>query len=459
MITLTHFLYTNLYILFFWGFYKLILQNEKQFRVNRLILLLAVPIATILPFGHQAIADYMASYQTFNGNTLGTGFNVLLNEVTIGIKAQGIEKATINYFLLVIISGSIFSLIGMLIGHIKIMSLIKRSKAQSMFNIRIRVSSKSIVPFSYFKSIVIPKSVPKEERHMIIMHESFHIRFMHYIDTYLLQIFQIVFWMNPFFYLLKRELKQIHEFEVDAQVINAGIDAIHYKVTLVKFSVGSHKFKLANGLTNYPLKKRLIMINNPKQTRNTWKYVMLFPVLAIAVTIISACNKEDKSHQEILKTVPEREQSQTEKYNPKDEIVVVGYSNITQPVVKLDENDNLILIKPDENGHTTKEEVFMVVEKMPKFPGGNKAIMEFLASNIKYPVEAQENGIQGRVYVNFVIDKEGNVIAPKITRGVDPRLDIEALRVVKSMPQWEPGTQRGKQVNISYTLPINFLLQ
>lgn len=102
--------------------------------------------------------------------------------------------------------------------------------------------------------------------------------------------------------------------------------------------------------------------------------------------------------------------------------------------------------------------VFFVVEEMPDFPGGEEALLEFLATNVKYPAIAQENGIQGKVFVVFIIDENGKVIEPKIARGVDPILDQEAIRVVTAMPAWKPGKQRGKNVRVSYTVPINFVL-
>ena len=106
-----------------------------------------------------------------------------------------------------------------------------------------------------------------------------------------------------------------------------------------------------------------------------------------------------------------------------------------------------------------EEEVFMVVEEMPEFPGGVTALRQYLANAVKYPVIAQENGIQGKVYVNFVVNKDGSVSNAKIARGVDPSLDAEALRVVSTLPKWKPGKQRGAPVRVSYTVLINFQLQ
>jgi len=103
--------------------------------------------------------------------------------------------------------------------------------------------------------------------------------------------------------------------------------------------------------------------------------------------------------------------------------------------------------------------VFQVVETMPSFPGGDAALFKFLGDNVKYPVIAQENGIQGRVICQFVVNKDGSIVDVEVVRPVDPSLDKEAIRVIKSMPKWSPGKQRGKSVRVKYTLPVNFKLQ
>jgi len=92
------------------------------------------------------------------------------------------------------------------------------------------------------------------------------------------------------------------------------------------------------------------------------------------------------------------------------------------------------------------------------FPGGNEALMKWLSKNLKYPASAQENGIQGRVLVQFVVNKDGSIVEPKVLRSVDPALDKEALRVVSTMPKWQPGKQRGKTVRVRFTLPVTFRL-
>ena len=105
------------------------------------------------------------------------------------------------------------------------------------------------------------------------------------------------------------------------------------------------------------------------------------------------------------------------------------------------------------------EEIFVVVEQQPEFPNGMAALMKFLGDNIKYPVIAQENGIQGRVITNFVVERDGSISDVQIVRGQDPSLDKEAIRVIKTMPKWKPGQQRGKPVRVRFTLPVVFRLQ
>ena len=105
------------------------------------------------------------------------------------------------------------------------------------------------------------------------------------------------------------------------------------------------------------------------------------------------------------------------------------------------------------------EKVFEVVEQMPSFPGGDAALMQYLSNNIKYPVVAQENGVQGRVVVSFVVEKDGSITDVKVVRSVDPSLDKEAQRVVKSMPKWIPGKQNGSAVRVKYNVPVSFKLQ
>lgn len=133
---------------------------------------------------------------------------------------------------------------------------------------------------------------------------------------------------------------------------------------------------------------------------------------------------------------------------------VKGNDDSNGEVLKLKETVAQPEPKPVE-----ETKVFDVVEQMPSFPGGDGALMEFLSKNIKYPVVAQENGVQGRVVVSFVVERDGSITDVKVARSVDPSLDKEAVRVVKSMPNWIPGKQNGSSVRVKYNVPVSFRLQ
>ena len=126
-----------------------------------------------------------------------------------------------------------------------------------------------------------------------------------------------------------------------------------------------------------------------------------------------------------------------------------------------DKAEEVVIAAPVEAPVEEEEEevVFVVVESMPEFPGGQQALFKYLSENVKYPVIAQENGIQGRVICQFVVNKDGSLEDIQVVRGVDKALDNEAIRVIKSMPKWKPGKQRGKPVRVKYTVPVNFKLQ
>ena len=124
--------------------------------------------------------------------------------------------------------------------------------------------------------------------------------------------------------------------------------------------------------------------------------------------------------------------------------------------------EEVVIAAPVEAPQEEEEEevIFVVVESMPEFPGGQQALFKYLSENVKYPVIAQENGIQGRVICQFVVNKDGSIVDVEVVRsGGDPSLDKEAVRVIKSMPKWKPGKQRGKAVRVKYTVPVNFKLQ
>ena len=147
------------------------------------------------------------------------------------------------------------------------------------------------------------------------------------------------------------------------------------------------------------------------------------------------------------------------------EVLNVVEDNVETESIEInteDDKEEVVIAAPVEAPEEEEEEevIFVVVESMPEFPGGQQALFKYLSENVKYPVIAQENGIQGRVICQFVVNKDGSIVDVEVVRsGGDPSLDKEAVRVIKSMPKWKPGKQRGKAVRVKYTVPVNFKLQ
>ena len=159
-----------------------------------------------------------------------------------------------------------------------------------------------------------------------------------------------------------------------------------------------------------------------------------------------------------------KEENQVKQMDKLDEKVAVGTENkegVKDRTVEAVRNDIAVAAPPPPPAPKPEvaTKVFDVVEEMPSFPGGNGALMSYLASNTKYPVVAQENGVQGRVIVSFVVERDGSITDVRVVRSVDPSLDREASRVVRSMPRWSPGKQNGSTVRVKYTVPVVFRLQ
>ena len=159
-----------------------------------------------------------------------------------------------------------------------------------------------------------------------------------------------------------------------------------------------------------------------------------------------------------------KEENQAKQMDKLDDKVAVGTENkegVKDRTVEAVRNDIAVAAPPPPPAPKPEvaTKVFDVVEEMPSFPGGQGALMSYLASNIKYPVVAQENGVQGRVIVSFVVERDGSISDVRVARSVDPSLDREAQRVVKSMPRWKPGKQNGSAVRVKYTVPVVFRLQ
>ena len=279
-------------------------------------------------------------------------------------------------------------------------------------------------PFCLFHYIVMSRDDYANNRNYILTHEQEHIRLGHCIDLVILQVATIIQWFNPFVWLIGKNLKAIHEFEVDEAVLNKGIDATQYQQFLVIKAVGNRLQPFANNLNKESLKRRIIMMNQKKSNR--WmmlKALFVIPVATLAVSVFA--NTTDMS-------------SMAKAVNTTANSISTNNMQTKQSDIKTADD----------------------VEVMPEFKGGNKAMMEFLMMNMKYPLAAAKAKQQGRAVVGFVVGKDGTVSDVYITKSAGYAvLDEEAMRVVKAMPAWEPGKQKGKPVNVKYFVPITFRLK
>lgn len=214
-------------------------------------------------------------------------------------------------------------------------------------------------------------------------------------------------------WLIGKNLKAIHEFEVDEAVLNKGIDATQYQKFLVVKAVGNRLQPFANNLNKESLKRRIIMMNQKRSNR--WmmlKALLVIPVATLAVSVFA------------------------------------NGKNVSETA------------KEPHPQTTTQTKIHDAVEEMPEFNGGQLAMMEFLMNNMKYPQAAVKAKQQGKAVVGFVIRKDGTVSDVHITKSAGYAvLDEEAIRVVKAMPAWKPGKQKGEPVNVKYSVPITFKLK
>ena len=332
---------------------------------------------------------------------------------------------------------------------------------------RIHILKKGTGPFSFFHWIFIhPESHTESEISEIITHEETHARQYHSADVLVSEIMCTFCWFNPFVWLMIREVRGNLEYMADHRVLETGHDSKSYQYHLLGLAHHKAAANLSNSFNVLPLKNRIKMMNKrrTKEIGRT-KYLMFLPLAALLMIIsnIEVVARTTKEFAKEMMAAPEEQGvSQTELANgPElpDGMTGVATLQDKKGMQKTKEVAPPPPPAPVKSATVNDSVVFEVVEEMPDFPGGQSALMEYLAKNIKYPATAHENGKQGRVIVMFVVKKDGSISDVKTVRGVDPYLDKEAVRVIAAMPQWKPGKQRGENVNVRISVPVMFRLQ
>lgn len=440
----------NIAIALFYMFYRLFFAGDTLWKTRRFYMLFSVLISFAYPLlsiehwlqGQNQVQELVMTYAQLPEFTVNAdkGFSLIFLIGTI-------------YLSMVFIL-----LVRMLLQLISILNIRKSGNFAIVLNTRVMTINKEIAPFSFFGTIYInPALHNEEETRQILLHELTHVRQCHSLDVIISELLCITFWINPAAWLLKREIRQNLEFLADNKVINSGFDRKSYQYHLLQLSYPTPDYRLTNKFNVLPLKKRIVMMNQKKSSKSTvLKYLLIVP-LSFSLVLISNAESlvskaKDMLQQETLTSLNMSSAVQNEKNVSANDFVVIGYSAQKEPQKKA------AIATPSPSAESGKDDVFQVVEQMPKYPGGNQAMFKYLGENIKYPAKAQQDGIQGRVICSFIVNVDGSIADTKIVRGIEPNLDAEAIRVINAMPNWEPGMQRGNLVRVKYTLPINFQL-
>ena len=448
----------------FYLFYRLLLSRETFHRFNRVALLSILLLSCLLPLVEVTVEEQTEVHQTMMTLEQWLMLADMMN--TADATDLQVEEVTVTWIqvaLLVYLAGILLFALRNGYSLLKLGGLLKFGRKENLSKyidegekVTLIVHDRDIAPFSWMKYIVISKKDLDENGREILIHELAHIQNRHSWDLLVADICIFFQWFNPASWLLKQELQNIHEYEADETVIEKGVDAKQYQLLLIKKAVGTRLYSMANSFNHSKLKKRITMML--KEKSNPWaklKYLYILPVAAIAVTAFA--------RPEISETA---EEISAVKVNDLTAIVEAKAVKSTEEVVQvataLKDTAKPVEVKYIPVEVTEKLQgtpVFEVVEQMPEYPGGIAASVEYIQKNMRYPEAAEKNGTQGRVTVQFIIDKEGNVTNPKVLRSVDKDLDAEAIRLVGAMPKWKPGVQKGKAVAVKYTLPVVFKLE
>lgn len=407
-------------ILFYELFYRLFLRGETFHRLNRMILLMSLVLSLLLPL--LDVSGWF-SFAGQDGAMPVTELTFSLQELVVDqrtaglLEHQGIAAWAVIFG--VYLAGIILLLLKNLLVFVYLHRLLKRCRQEQTADGQVYYRCPDRMgPFSWLGRVVLSSADDGPLTDCILAHERAHAALGHSFDLLLVELFLCFQWFNPAAWWLKKDLRLVHEYEADRYVLASGFDARAYQLLLIRKSVGPKLYNMVHSFNNYSLKKRITMMM--KRKSKFWTQAKSLYVLPLGgfVLALFACVDGKKPTVEESQSVETREM--TVKEQPDDS--VASYVD-------------------------------------PSFPGGDVACMKWLSENVKYPAEAVEKGIKGKVIVQFVVTKDGKITDAEVARSVDPLLDAEALRAIRSMPDWEPAQRDGQNIAVKYSLPIAFSLQ
>ena len=520
----------------FYMFYRLMLARETFHRVNRLVLLATAIASFILPL------CVITLHETV---TMEMDMSLLATDVANDATAyEAASEPATPWWQIVLptlfIIGMVATLAHTLMSLFRIIRMIRHSEQhpQDDGTIICVSANAKVAPFSWMHYIVMNRADYEAHDNAILTHERGHIRLRHSWDLILVDTLTSLQWFNPAMWMLRSDLRAIHEYEADAAVLSQGINAHQYQYLLITKAASIGGYSLANGISHSTLKNRINMMLHTQSPRQRYlKLLALVPIVAVAlavnaekVTDVVYTNAEAPSEESLTNEIVATAEPQpaepeavmaddNKKFIAEGAVYDLGEANddgiyqispdkatpivgaVVQIVgskkgvvtgkdgkfkIEVSEGDDLQisyvgyettkialnkaysdkgnqymvgLLKEGRSSKANANGVFDVVDEMPQFPGGASKLFEFIAQNVKYPKEAENAGIQGRVIATFVVEKDGSISEAKVVKSVNPLLDAEALRVINAMPNWTPGKQRGEAVRVKYTVPVSFHLQ
>jgi TonB family protein len=360
-----------------------------------------------------------------------------------------LRMAEIAYFAV-----TLLLLLRVILQTVAVLSLMQKASPTELYGRKVYARKGLPVPFSFLNRIALDlEQYSGHELKEILLHEEAHVRQLHSFDLILSEIICSFSWVNPFVWLLKKEIRINLEYIADHAVLKSGCEATHYQLHLLRLSYTKATATISNNFNVSPLKKRIVMMNRKKTSpAGIWKYALLAPAFAALAFFNSSLRAE------IHLPFPVAEA--TDEATPAEKSVRETPSAATRDTTS---GRAEVRFTPP-NGSQAKDEkkvdieVFSQVDEMPAFPGGDNALRKYLAENVKYPETAFRDSIQGRVVVRFVVSDSGKIKNAKILLSLHPNCDAEAIRVIEAMPAWKPGKNKGIPANVEYTVPIVFRL-
>ncbi|MBP5540204.1 MAG: M56 family metallopeptidase [Bacteroidales bacterium] len=408
-----------------YGLYCLTLRRDRWLQLSLWYLLLALGFSIVFPFF--SLPERLVSASQ---SVIPVGeYQATLNEIEISATPASHAIGLIDVYLIGLALCVAYLLLQLVVQAVKVIRLRRKHtvyRSCDGFDIPRGTSlillDDDTAPYSFFRQIVVGvRGLTDEELRCILAHESFHVSNLHSLDILFARLMCCLAWFNPFVWLIMRELRAVQEFQADAASIGA-CGREDYLHLLYRQVTGTGYGHITNNFQSINIKNRIVMMNKTKTRFGAWKVLAALPVAALLLMVGCKPATEKAVDQEEIPF----EYSGEDKSAPMD---------------------------------ADTDQVFQVVEVDPEFPGGMEALIKYLSENIKYPEQAKKDKIQGKVYISFVVEKDGSVADAKVLRGIGGGCDEEALRVVKGMPKWNPATVNGKPVNVQYALPVIFKLQ